>query len=132
MARKPSIWAKAAGEYYRKNKGKNGIETFSDVLKSDDFKQEYNDKYVNKGKTVGKKNRRANRTRKHKISGGDPTTDAQIPSPSPSQDSANTGGQLPSPPLPPAVPAATTSPANSTPAISGGKRKYKKRTTKKI
>jgi len=48
MARKTSNWAKAAGEFYRKNKGKNGIETFSDVLKSAEFKKEYHAKY---GKT---------------------------------------------------------------------------------
>lgn len=48
MARKTSNWAKSAGEFYRKNKGKNGIESFSDVLKSAAFKKEYHAKY---GKT---------------------------------------------------------------------------------
>jgi gas vesicle protein len=41
MARKPSTWAEEAGKYYRKNVGKNGIESFTDVLKSDDFKKQY-------------------------------------------------------------------------------------------
>lgn len=58
MARKTSMWAKAAGEYYRKNKGKNGIESFSDVLKSPVFKQEYHAKYGKHGKTMGKKDRK--------------------------------------------------------------------------
>ena len=41
MARKPSTWAEEAGKYYRKNVGKNGIESFTDVLKSSDFKKQY-------------------------------------------------------------------------------------------
>jgi hypothetical protein len=41
MARKQSTWAEEAGKYYRKNVGKNGIESFTDVLKSSDFKKQY-------------------------------------------------------------------------------------------
>ena len=40
-AKKPSTWAEEAGKYYRKNVGKNGIESFTDVLKSSDFKKQY-------------------------------------------------------------------------------------------
>jgi len=66
MARKVTMWAKAAGEYYRKNKGKNGIESFADVLKSEEFKMEYENKYKNKGnaKTVGKKEKKSMRNAK--------------------------------------------------------------------
>ena len=67
MARKASMWAKAAGEYYRKNKGKNGITLFSDVLKSSDFKREYNAKYGKTSKARGSKKMRSTR----RIMGGD-------------------------------------------------------------
>ena len=40
-ARKPRTWAQEAGKYYRKNVGKNGIESFTDVLKSTDFKKQH-------------------------------------------------------------------------------------------
>jgi hypothetical protein len=55
MARKASMWAKEAGEYYRKNVGKNGIESFTDVLKSSDFKKEY---YAKNGKAGAKGSRK--------------------------------------------------------------------------
>jgi hypothetical protein len=41
--RKSNSWAKAAGEYYRANKSK--VESFSEVLKSADFRKYYNKKY---------------------------------------------------------------------------------------
>lgn len=44
--RKMNTWAKAAGEYYREHK--NEVNSFSDVLKSKDFKAFYNKKYKNK------------------------------------------------------------------------------------
>jgi hypothetical protein len=66
------MWAKAAGEYYRKNKGTNGIESFSDVLKSPEFKQEYHAKYGKHGKTMGKKDRKGKGMRNtRKWRGGD-------------------------------------------------------------
>ncbi len=68
MARKASMWAKAAGEYYRKNKGKNGITLFSDVLKSSDFKREYNAKYGKTSKAQGSKKMRSTR----RMRGGGP------------------------------------------------------------
>jgi hypothetical protein len=49
-ARKPRTWAQEAGKYYRKNVGKNGIESFTDVLKSADFKKQY---YVKNGMKRG-------------------------------------------------------------------------------
>lgn len=55
MARKASMWAKEAGEYYRKNVGKNGIESFTDVLKSSDFKKQY---YAKNGKAGAKGSRK--------------------------------------------------------------------------
>jgi hypothetical protein len=39
------MWAKAAGEYYRSHKNDPKINSFSDVLKSPDFKAYYNSKY---------------------------------------------------------------------------------------
>jgi len=42
-ARKSNSWAKAAGEYYRAHK--NEVNSFSDVLKSADFRAFYNKKY---------------------------------------------------------------------------------------
>jgi hypothetical protein len=65
MARKASMWAKEAGEYYRKNVGKNGIESFTDVLKSSDFKKEY---YAKNGKAGAKTNGNVKGSRKR---GGD-------------------------------------------------------------
>lgn len=44
-SRKPSMWAKAAGEYYRSHKNDPKIKSFSDVLKSPDFKAYYASKY---------------------------------------------------------------------------------------
>ena len=44
-SRKPSMWAKAAGEYYRSHKNDPKINSFSDVLKSPDFKAYYASKY---------------------------------------------------------------------------------------
>ena len=41
--RKSNSWAKAAGEYYRAHK--NEVNSFSDVLKSADFRAFYNKKY---------------------------------------------------------------------------------------
>ena len=81
MARKVTMWAKAAGEYYRKNKGKNGIESFADVLKSEEFKMEYENKYKNKGtaKTMGKKEKKSMRNAKTLKVGGDIPTDATTP-----------------------------------------------------
>ena len=52
MARKASNWAKAAGDFYRKNKGKNGINSFTDVLKSSAFKTSY---YAKHGKPNSRK-----------------------------------------------------------------------------
>jgi hypothetical protein len=75
MARKASMWAKAAGEYYRKNKGKNGITLFSDVLKSSDFKREYNAKYGKTSKARGSKKMRSTR----RMRGGDITTEEVVP-----------------------------------------------------
>ena len=49
--RKSNSWAKAAGEYYRAHK--NEVNSFSDVLKSRDFRAFYNKKY--KGKKRGGK-----------------------------------------------------------------------------
>lgn len=62
MARKASMWAEEAGKYYRKNVGKNGIESFTDVLKSADFKMQYH-----------AKNGKANRNRKRGGDGGEAT-----------------------------------------------------------
>jgi hypothetical protein len=66
MARKASMWAKAAGEYYRKNKGRNGIESFSDVLKSSDFKAAYYAKYGKQGKTMGRKGKGMRSTKRYR------------------------------------------------------------------
>ena len=74
MTRKASMWAKAAGEYYRKNKGKNGIQSFSDVLKSDLFKKEYYAKYGKQGKTMSKKGSKLNKSKK--MGGVDPGAEA--------------------------------------------------------
>jgi len=41
--RKMNNWAKAAGEYYRAHKG--DFESFSEVLKSPEFRKYYNEKY---------------------------------------------------------------------------------------
>jgi len=69
MARKPSAWAKAAGEFYRKNKGKNGIESFTDVLKSSAFKSSY---YAKHGKSRGRKHGgEASMIDEPKVSGGE-------------------------------------------------------------
>jgi hypothetical protein len=79
MARKTSMWAKAAGEYYYKNKGQNGIESFSDVLKSPEFKAEYNAKYGKHGKTMGKKDRKGKGVRNtRRYRGGAETTAAAV------------------------------------------------------
>jgi hypothetical protein len=98
MARKISMWAKSAGEYYRKNKGKNGIESFSDVLKSPDFKNEYYKKYDKQGKTMRRKSKGMRNTIRYR--GGDsdfPPADLPIdPSATPAVPSATpvevTGG----------------------------------------
>jgi len=129
MARKASMWAKAAGEYYRKNKGKNGIESFSDVLKSSDFKAEYHAKYGKQGKTMGRKGKGMRNTKRYR--GGD---GEQIPS----MDEVAVGGDTTASVDP--VPANTTSSLPATPAatavpeaVMGGKRKgsKKRRTAKK-
>ena len=133
MARKASMWAKAAGEYYRKNKGKNDIESFSDVLKSNDFKKEYYAKYGKQGKTMAKKQRKGKMTKKNsvdiqEITGGEgdvplPGVPEKTDPPSPPSDGGTSGGT-------------PTSTPTSTPAVpvTGGRKKKtnkKKRTVKK-
>jgi hypothetical protein len=137
MARKASVWAKAAGEYFRKNKGKNGIESFSDVLKSNDFKKEYYAKYGKQGKTMAKKQRKGKMTKKNsmdieEITGGEgevalPGVPEKTDAPSPPMG----GGETPVP-----IDTSTdTATAITTPSVpvTGGKRKTnnKKRTVKK-
>ena len=104
MARKASMWAKAAGEYYRKNKGKNGIESFTDVLKSSDFKNSYHAKY---GKTMGRKANNGRATKRYR--GGE-------------EHEPTTPRALPAAPTPPMMGGkATATPAAPTPPMMGGK-----------
>jgi hypothetical protein len=129
MARKASMWAKAAGEYYRKNKGKNGIESFSDVLKSPKFKQEYYAKYGKQGKTMGRKDKGMRNTRRYRGGEGEqgPLPPADLPSGGaaapPSMDPVpmNTTSSISAAPLPPASPQ----------VVTGGKRKGKNKSSKK-
>jgi hypothetical protein len=125
MARKASMWAKAAGEYYRKNKGKNGIESFSDVLKSSDFKAEYHAKYGKQGKTMGRKGKGMRSTKRYRGGEGEtppaPLPPAGLPS----------GGDASSSMDP--IPSATTSSISAAPlpptnpqVVTGGKRKSKR------
>jgi hypothetical protein len=133
MARKASMWAKAAGEYYRKNKGQNGIESFSDVLKSSEFKQEYYTKYGKQGKTMGKKDRKGKGMRNtRRYSGGE----GELPASPPASD-LPTGGALP-PGVADPVPSVTASslststlPSEVPQVVTGGKRKSKKRRSAK-
>jgi hypothetical protein len=140
MARKASMWAKAAGEYYRKNKGKNGIESFTDVLKSSDFKNSYHAKY---GKTVGKKASKGRATKRYM--GGENGVESQLPAdlPQPPGELASSGGEA----TPAATQAAqsTTAPApivggtvlgtsiTTKPRATGGRRKRRggKKTAKR-
>lgn len=62
------MWAKTAGEFYRKNKGK--YESFSDVLKSPALKEYYNAKM--NGKKDGKKSGKKGGI-KYGMNGGAPT-----------------------------------------------------------
>jgi hypothetical protein len=129
MARKASMWAKAAGEYYRKNKGKNGIESFSDVLKSVEFKQEYYAKYGKQGKTIGRKGKDMRNTRRYK--GGDSEVNGGLPT----QPQLPGGSNTDPPALPISAdpsPSATTSslsaaelPPSNPQLVTGGKRKSK-------
>jgi hypothetical protein len=133
MAKKASMWAKAAGEYYRKNKGKNGIQSFSDVLKSSDFKQEYHTKY---GKTMSKKDKKGKRsTKRH---GGYASTTPVKLQGGADQIGNSTTAASDLPPAnitEPAPTAAFTSAAQAPPPanlpVTGGKRKSKKRRTAK-
>lgn len=124
MARKASMWAKAAGEYYRKNKGKNGIESFSDVLKSADFKAEYYAKYGKQGKTMGRKGKGMRSTKRYR--GGEGETP-----PAPLPPAGLPSGGAASPSMDP-IPSATTSSISAAPlppvspeVVTGGKRKGK-------
>jgi hypothetical protein len=128
MARKASMWAKAAGEYYRKNKGKNGIESFSDVLKSPKFKQEYYAKYGKQSKTMGRKGKGMRNTRRYR--GGEGETPQLPPAEMPSGGAAppsmdpvpmNTASSISASPLPPQNPE----------VVTGGKRKKKNKSSKK-
>ena len=69
-----NLWAKAAGEFWRKNEGKNGINKFSDVLKSDEFKSYYASKYgsvkSNSSKKSKSKSNSKNKNRKTRRHGG--------------------------------------------------------------
>jgi len=130
MARKASMWAKAAGEYYRKNKGKNGIESFSDVLKSSEFKQEYHAKYGKQGKTMAKKDRKGkgmNNTKRYRGGEGEtppaPLPPAELPSGGATPASSNpvpmnTASSISASPLPPQAPIPPQ-------VVTGGKRKMK-------
>ena len=128
MARKTSMWAKAAGEYYRKNKGMNGIESFSDVLKSPEFKQEYYAKYGKQNKTMGKKDRKGKgmrNTKRYRGGEGEP------PLPLPPADLGSAGGATAVTANP--VPMNTTSSISAAPlpptnpqVVTGGKRKSKR------
>ena len=131
MARKASMWAKAAGEYYRKNKGKNGIESFSDVLKSSDFKSEYYAKYGKQGKTMGRKGKGMRSTKRYR--GGEGETP---PAPLPPEDLPSGGGAAASPSMDP-LPSVTTSSISAAPlppvnpqVVTGGKRKGKGKSRK--
>ena len=135
MARKASMWAKAAGEYYRKNKGKNGIQSFSDVLKSSAFKQEYHAKY---GKTMSKKDKKGKRSTKRHGGYATPTpTLIKVQGGADDISSSNTAASdLPPANITnPAPTAAFTSAAQAPPPadlpVTGGKRKSKKRRTAK-
>jgi hypothetical protein len=133
MARKASMWAKAAGEYYRKNKGKNGIESFSDVLKSPKFKQEYYAKYGKQSKTMGRKGKGMRNTRRYRGGEGEetggetPLPPAEIPSdgaaapPPVDPVPMNTASSIYAAPLPPSNPE----------VVTGGKRKKNKSSKKK-
>jgi hypothetical protein len=59
-SRKPNMWAKAAGEYYRAH---SEITDFSEVLKSPKFKEYYRNKY---GKNIQNKTQKAFRKGKSK------------------------------------------------------------------
>jgi hypothetical protein len=136
MARKTSMWAKAAGEYYRKNKGKNGIESFSDVLKSADFKAEYYAKYGKQGKTMGKKDRKVKGMRNtRRYRGGEGEMNGGV-SQQPPGESTTAPPSLPMSADP--IPSATTSSLSAAPlppsnpqVVTGGKRKGKGKSSKK-
>lgn len=79
MARKPSTWAKAAGEFYRKNKGKNGINSFTDVLQSSAFKTSY---YAKQNKSNSRKRGGESvptKTETPMTGGGDEDVDVAVP-----------------------------------------------------
>jgi hypothetical protein len=141
MARKASMWAKAAGEYYRKNKGKNGIESFSDVLESPEFKSEYYAKYGKQGKqrkTMGKKDRKVKgmrNTRRYRGGEGEGEMNGGVSQQSPGE-STTAPPSLPMSADP--IPSATTSSLSAAPlppsnpqVVTGGKRKGKGKSSKK-
>lgn len=124
MARKASMWAKAAGEYYRKNKGKNGIESFMDVLKSSDFKRQYHAKH---GKTVGKKTTGKRSTRRYR-GGGDGELPPQMNASQPPLNNTIDGGEPVPLNTPSSISAAELPPA-AQPPVTGGKRRSKRRSS---
>ena len=113
-------WAQEAKKFYEENKGKNGIHSFSDALKSPALKKQYK---------LAKK-------------GGDPTSDGQATS-----DSNNQGSEVADElssvqydggnddlVIAPALPSTETNGVNeneSTTLMDGGKRKKSARRTKK-
>ena len=137
MARKTSMWAKSAGEYYRKNKGKNGIESFSDVLKSPEFKAEYHAKYGKHGKTMGKKDRKGKGMRNtRRYRGGAEVTDPALHVTSQNTDvkyavTQEQGGSAVE--VPKDVEGGNAVAPATLPAVTGGKRKgsKKRRSAKK-
>jgi hypothetical protein len=129
MARKANMWAKAAGEYYRKNKGKNGIESFMDVLESSDFKRQYHAKH---GKTVGKKTTGKRSTRRYRGGDGESPSEmnaSQPPATAPQPPLNNTidGGE----PVPLNTPSSISAAELPPPPVTGGKRRNKRRSSNK-
>lgn len=118
-------WAQEAKKFYEENKGKNGIHSFSDALKSPALKKQYK---------LAKK-------------GGDPTSDGQATSDSINQGSkvADESSSMIANDVPPVqydggnddlviAPATETNGVNeneSTTLMDGGKRKKSARRTKK-